>query len=259
MGFSWMENINPLPRYPMKTSNTLVLGLVGLLLGSGLCRAALPPTGSAALTIIQTTTPSVRPAVGSVLPATGQVRMVINIDASGKLADYIMLGYTDQRFAEAAEAAIKKWEFRPAMNAGEPIDVLATLEFNFDQRGQVVSLCGTGLFESYLNTTFGQRPVQCVFYAKDVDVMPKPTRTVSPMAMAGRGQTPTKVIVDFYIDESGHPRMAAVAPNVDAVLAAASIQALEQWRFSPAMRRGVPVAVKASQQFDFAPRVASNN
>ena len=63
------------------------------------------------------------------------------------------------------------------------------------------------------------------------------------------------VTVEFYIDEQGTVRMAAV-PRESAgdVYAAAAVAAVEQWRFEPPLRKGEPVLVLAQQEFKFRPK-----
>ena len=65
------------------------------------------------------------------------------------------------------------------------------------------------------------------------------------------------VTVDFYIDETGRPRMPTVNGRGNELMAASAVEALEQWRFTPPMRKGDPVAVRASQWFDFSEAVVT--
>src|SRR5579863_2767072 len=45
---------------------------------------------------------------------TGTVRVAIQIDADGKLSDYLVTVYSHPKFADAALEAIKQWRYRPA-------------------------------------------------------------------------------------------------------------------------------------------------
>jgi hypothetical protein len=65
------------------------------------------------------------------------------------------------------------------------------------------------------------------------------------------------VLVDFYIDETGRPRMAAADVEGNVEVTSACLQAIEQWRFTPPTRRGRPVTIRACQRFDFRPSVAT--
>lgn len=241
----------------MKTLLKLSVALTASAFGFCFSPAALGASSSD-LTIIQTMTPQVCPAIGEVLPEHGQVCVAINIDATGHLADYLVLSYSNRRFAEAAVEALRQWEFRAPCRNGEPLDVLTTVTFDFEMQGQVVSLSGSDVREAYMQETFGSGPVRCVFPAKAVDSAPQVTRVVSPVGVVASDKAAAWVKVTFFIDETGRPRMATVDSTDDALLAAAALRAIEQWRFTPARRDGVPVAVKATQQFKFPLNVASN-
>ena len=211
------------------------------------------------LTIIQTYEPNVVPRVGEALPAFGSVRLVVNIDQNGKLDDWLVLEYSYQRYVDAAVEAVKKWQYKPAIYHGEAIGVRAELVFNFESRGQVVSMTGIDLPESFSRKIIGDPQIMAVCPSRELDSIPKPTVVVSPNHVRSadtNGQT-TNVLVDFYIDETGRPRMAAADVQENAEMTSACLQAIEQWRFTPPTRRGQPVTTRACQRFDFSPNVAS--
>ena len=60
-----------------------------------------------------------------------------------------------------------------------------------------------------------------------------------------------QVVLDFYIDEQGRPRMPVVTHSDDDALNLAAVEALSHWRFVPPTRNGVPVMVRAKQSFRF--------
>jgi TonB family protein len=63
------------------------------------------------------------------------------------------------------------------------------------------------------------------------------------------------VTVEFYIDEQGRVRMAAVPREAaDDIYSAAAVAAVEQWRFEPPLRKGKPVLVLVEQLFRFRPK-----
>jgi hypothetical protein len=62
------------------------------------------------------------------------------------------------------------------------------------------------------------------------------------------------VVLDFYIDTEGRPRMPVVLSAAHDVYAIAAMEALLQWRFAPPTRQGRPAIVRATQQFSFAAR-----
>jgi TonB family protein len=59
------------------------------------------------------------------------------------------------------------------------------------------------------------------------------------------------VVIDFYVDEQGQPRMPVVLNSPPAALAAAAVGVLQQCRFNAPTRGGKPVLVRAQQKFVF--------
>ena len=244
----------------MKTT----FGIAVIMAGAALVLPSLlaeskPDSLDQKFTIIQTCEPSVNPGIGEALPALGRVRLVINVDATGKLVDWMLIDYACARYADAAVNALKKWQYRPAIYNGEPIGVRTEIVFNFETRGQVVSLTGIDTLAALTKSITGDRQIQHVCKGDELDVAPRPLVVVSPLPIqpVDLKNAPQGVRVDFYIDETGRPRMATVDMEGNALMAAASLEAIEQWRFTPPTRKGHPVAVRASQWFDFGHAMAA--
>jgi TonB family protein len=75
---------------------------------------------------------------------------------------------------------------------------------------------------------------------------PRPEKT-GPTTTVHRGTA----TVDFYVDESGRPRMPVVVETTNPGYAEAAVGALNEWRFAAPTRRGQPVVVRVRQQFVF--------
>lgn len=239
---------------PMKTLHGFALLLAGLLVSPAISPAVFAAEASdKRLTVIQTNEPVVRAGIAQVLPAHAQVRLLINVDATGKLIDWLLLDYTEPIFADAVVDAVKDWKFDPATYKGAPIGTRTTLVFNFETNGQVVSMTCLDMVDAYMKNFTKDRMVKCVVSGRELDAAPKPLVVVSPPAVpAELAAGASGVTVDFYIDETGRPRMAAVDVKENDPMAMASLAAIEQWRFTPPTRKGKPVAVRASQWFDFS-------
>lgn len=191
--------------------------------------------------------------VGEVLPPTGTVRIVVNIDEAGKLADWMLIESAHTRFSDAAVNALKKWIYKPAVVRGQPIGVRTELVFNFEVRGQVVSMTCLDTVAMLMQRVLGDKSFRYIYRGGELDAVPKPIVTVSPQpVLQTGGVAQSGVLVDFYIDETGRPRMATVDTNGNLDMASSALAALEQWRFTPPMYRGRPVAVRATQWFDFS-------
>jgi len=211
------------------------------------------------LTVIQTSKPSVMPAVGVPLPASGAVRIIVNVDASGTLVDCMLLDYTNERYANAALDAVKDWQYKPATYRGTPIATRTVLDFAFQTTGQATSMTCLDMWDAYLKGIIPEKPIKCVVPMNELDAQPRPIHVVSPALAKGAGAQggSSRVCVDFYIDETGKPRMPAVDVGENDSMADASLEAILQWRFSPPTSKGRAVTVRATQWFDFTKAVAS--
>ena len=184
---------------------------------------------------------------------SGEVRISISVDNAGVLTDSLITAYTEREFADVALAAIKRWRYRPAKAGGSPTASRSDLVFEFRNSGVVVqAMAAAQLRRAYFssrNERFEYQPCRL----RDLDHIPTPVHVVSPLVNSDEKMH--TVTVEFYIDEQGTVRMAAV-PRESAgdVYAAAAVAAVEQWRFEPPLRKGEPVLVLAQQEFKFRPK-----
>ena len=65
----------------------------------------------------------------------GNVLLSGRIDASGKVQDVVALVATNIGFVDNAIAAVKNWQFNPAMRNGKPVDVAANIALRFRLEG----------------------------------------------------------------------------------------------------------------------------
>jgi len=72
-----------------------------------------------------------------------------------------------------------------------------------------------------------------------------------PTSMLAADGTRHSVLLDFYVDDKGEPRMPVVLNSPSPAYSLAAVAALSQWRFSTPTRGGQPVAVRARQEFIF--------
>jgi TonB family protein len=184
---------------------------------------------------------------------SGEARAVISVDAEGKLSDWLIIGYTQPAFAEAAAAAIQRWRYNPAVINGRRRASRAHILFEFRTQGVVVQTLPGAMVKQIARPGSDERYVFQPCRLSELDRTPEPEQVVAP-AVKLEG-APRSVIVEFYIDEQGRVRMPAVDREAaDDVLAAASVAAVEQWRFKPPLRKGRPVLVYAQQVFTFKAR-----
>jgi TonB family protein len=62
---------------------------------------------------------------------SGEARVVVNVDADGKLVDCLVTGYTHKAFADEAVGALNRWRFNAPTRAGKPVSVRVRQEFIF--------------------------------------------------------------------------------------------------------------------------------
>jgi TonB family protein len=212
-----------------------------------------PPEGDVGIGIKQTgvlTYPASMMAEGIY---SGEVRAVISVDAEGRLSDWLVIGYTQPAFADAASAAIQRWKYEPTVVNGRPRASRADVLFEFRLEGVVVmTLPGASVkhaFRQMNEEHYVYRPSRL----GELDRIPTPVHVVPPMAQMDG--PPRNVTVEFYIDEEGKVRMPAVdRDSANDLLAAAAVAAVEQWRFEPPQRKGRRVLVYAHQEFTFKPK-----
>ena len=238
----------------MKTFPMLTL-VVGALLPGGLL--AQLPSASAdmqSLSVQQTVDPIFPRRLIELGVTEGEAEVAISSDASGKLVELLVVGYTQPEFADAVVTAIKEWKFEPARLRGTPVGTVVQLAFHFEAKGVVVS--SVGLFDQFEGRLLRISQGRFLYWPcslRELDRLPMATVTVAPhysSALAERG-VKGRVTVEFFIDETGTVRMPAGSAHDDATLTALAIEALSQWKFAPPTSRGKGVLVKASQEFNF--------
>lgn len=181
---------------------------------------------------------------------SGEVRAVISVSESGELTDCLIVGYTQEAFAEVALAAIKRWKYRPALVRGEPRASRAELVFEFRNQGVIVQSLPNAIIRRAFFGALDEKYIYKPCRLRDLDRIPVPVEVVTPVV--GAPKENRKVVVSFFIDEEGRVRMPAVNREfAEDVYAAAAVSAVEKWRFEPPLRKGRPVLVSAQQEFNF--------
>jgi len=99
----------------------------------------------------------------------------------------------------------------------------------------------------------GMGPDTTVYDPGALDQMPKAIVQVAPVyPFDAKSQNLTGgVTVEFVVDESGRVHNPRVIRASDAVFAEPTLRAVEQWRFTPGKRHGVPVRFRMSVPVNF--------
>jgi TonB family protein len=185
---------------------------------------------------------------------TVEVWVIVNIDADGKIVDWLVTSYTHQAFADEAVSVLKDWRYVAPTEGGQSIGVRTELRFEFEATGRVVSLMAIDT-PAVLLKQMGIEPhmITRVCNLQELDRPIAPVNPVTPSypRPAGAADAPRSVVVDFYVDESGQPRMPVVVSSSHEILAQAAVGALNRWRFNHPTRAGRPVSVRVRQEFIF--------
>jgi len=180
----------------------------------------------------------------------GMAKAVLHVNAQGQLVDFLVVAYSRPEFAASTEQAIKKWKFEPEYIDNEPVDTITEITFNFESKGLMV------VYKNGFNFPYPDVYIEGGYHAcnmKNLDRIPTPVNIVPPAYPSEGGDKGItgKVVVDFYIDETGKARFVASPRGSNPLLAEIAVAAVKQWQFSPPTRQGKPVLVHAQQAFDF--------
>ena len=236
----------------MKSSRPLRAVLV-------LALAACPALASAATTaprILQTVEAQFPDTVDTHKVSTGAAELLITIDAEGHLGDWLVASYTEKPFADEAVWALKQWRYQPARIDGQPVGSRIRVAFSFTAKGKVVLTEATGLLDNFISNIVGLPTTRLVCPPRELDrpiaalqaPAPIDPAVLTPSGAGGR------VLVDFYVDAEGRPRMPVIVSSTEDVYAKAAVNALAQWRFQPPTRTGHPVSVRVQEEFVFQGR-----
>jgi len=248
-GFAWGRGYAAQPNLPMKLS----IALFGMTcLAAHLFAADTPavPQPDKHFKIIQTTRAIYPVRMMNEGVPSGSARVVLHVNSEGHLVDSLVVAFTRQPFADEAMRVIQKCKFEPEYVNGEPIDSVVTLAFDFQVDGVM-------LVQRYGFDVLNIEPADHYEYQvcnlKSLDRIPTPVNIVNPTypkEWADKGIV-GKVIIDFYIDETGKVRFPAAPAGSEDMLAGIAVAAVSKWQFAPPTRKGRPVLVHAQQIFDF--------
>ncbi len=228
--------------------------LLSVFAASALCFAAVASATTTPIRIEQTSEPQFPVALTYTPITSGEARVIINVDADGKLADLLVTGYSHPAFAQEAVNLLKQWRYTPASKDGEAIGVRVELLMNFESKGRIVSMTAIETTDAFTRRIIPVEITRRVCRANELDHPIEVLHAESPMhpgKLEQATETSGSTLVDFYVDENGTARMPVVIETTNASYAQAAVGALGQWRFSAPTKAGKPVAVRVLQRFVF--------
>jgi TonB family protein len=162
----------------------------------------------------------------------GIVTIDARVDSSGRPRDLRIVRGLGFGLDENALLAVRNWQFVPGTrpDAIARVDVefsLETAELNELIANDMVTRVGPGV------------------------VPPRIVRRVEPRHPGADAAPGGTVLLDAVIEDDGIPRVVRVVRSLSWEMDEAAIEALEQWRFSPAEKDGEPVKVRMDVEMNF--------
>jgi TonB family protein len=162
----------------------------------------------------------------------GVVTIDARVDPNGRPRDLRIVRGLGFGLDENALLAVRNWQFVPGidLDAIARVDVefsLETAELNELIANDMVTRVGPGV------------------------VPPRIVRRVDPRHPGGDAAPGGTVLLDAVIEDDGIPRVVRVVRSISWEMDEAAIEALEQWRFSPAEKDGEPVKVRMDVEMKF--------
>jgi TonB family protein len=217
------------------------LGVVIPLAAFQVSSAASAPNSAAAPIVDQYTTPPLYSDEARNLRTEGTVVLDVMVGVDGKSKEIHVVRGLGFGLDQNALVAVRDWHFVPGKRNGSPVEAPVRVDVEF-------SLKTSELNESIANDMAtrigpGVTPPQVV-YRSD------PVYPANAQGIKAGGA----VVLDAIIPEDGTPRVIRVIRSLDWQFDESAINALKQWRFSPAMKDGSPVKVRMNVAVEFAPK-----
>ena len=209
-----------------------------------------------ALQMIQTMPAQFPPELASRGFTEGEARVLILVEADGRLADTMLTGYSHVRFGKEALEALHQWRFVPARNRGVAVSVRTEVRFVFRASGQIVSVTGPDVLAHQVTSMHVRAGViELVVGPEQVDEGLRLLKEVElPWPKeAGSRHREARATLDYYVDGEGRPQFITVVKSDGEVFNRAAMLALLRCYYVPPMRAGERVAVHTTREFVFQP------
>lgn len=176
--------------------------------------------------------------VAPVLPselqnAKGRVVLEAALSAKGAIETVSVRQSTHPELESSAISALHSWSFKHAIKDGEAVAAKVVVPFHF---------------------AGSEDPAAIRESAKAiaaVDRAPRPIRRSEPVLTAELSDASGAVRVLAVIDEHGYVAHTEIIESDNEALSKIAIEAVDSWKFRPALEDGVPVASKIIQPFRF--------
>jgi len=197
--------------------------------------AVAEPEGSVSLPVIEEyTTPPLYSDEARRRGVEGIVTIAFHVDERGHVAGARVVNGLGGGLDQNALVALRQWRFRPGRRDGIPAAMDAEVDVEFSLRSEGIN----ELIANDMATLVGPgvTPPRVVR-----------TSTVPLRAVHANGS----VVLDVVLQQDGSPRIVRILRSLTPEADESAVRHFEQWRFSPAMKNGVPVRVRMNAEVRF--------
>jgi TonB family protein len=164
----------------------------------------------------------------------GIVTIAFRVDERGHVAGARVVNGLGGGLDQNALVALRQWRFSPGRRNGAPAAMDAEVDIEFSLRSEGIN----ELIANDMATLVGPgvTPPRVVR-----------TSTVPLRAIHANGS----VVLDVVLQQDGSPRIVRILRSLTPEADESAVRHFEQWRFSPAMKNGVPVRVRMNAEVRF--------
>jgi TonB family protein len=164
---------------------------------------------------------------------SGIVSIAVHIDEHGRLTSSRIDTGLGWGLDQNALVALRQWRFRAGMRNDAPSAMDAVVDIEFDLRSEAVN----ELIANDMATLVGP------------DVTPP--RVVRRSRLAPAANVSGSVVLDVVLLQDGSPKIIRILRSQNAEADESAVRHFEQWRFTPAMKNGVPIKVRMNAEVRF--------
>jgi TonB family protein len=191
--------------------------------------------------VAEYTTPPLYSDEGRSRNIEGSVIVEVRVGLDGRARDLRVVAGLGFGLDENALLAVRDWRFSPAKRDGKEVEAVTRVDVEFNVRNAELN----EVIANDMATRVGPGVVPPGVIHR---VEPQ-----YPQAPTSRTRSGT-VLLDAVIQENGVPKVVRVLQSLGWELDESAITALEQWRFSPAMKNGMPIKVRMNVEMTFGRR-----
>jgi TonB family protein len=203
---------------------------------------ATDASSDSALTLLSGPMP-VYPEAARTAHTEGTVEFSATVSKKGEVS-LLKFAKADEIFRQSAFEGVAQWKYKPFLKNGVPMDVAATITLHYS-----FNAAGEPQVQTKQHVDLNAVPMKM---GSNVTA-PRVTFQVNPAFSEEERKTKLRgeVTVSLWVNEKGKPVQVHIVRGLGNSLDQKSVEAVEQYKFVPAMQDGVPVLVKLNIVVNF--------